>query len=242
MKDREKVVGIIGGMGPEATVDFMRRLIAAVPAKDDCDHLHVIADNNSKVPSRIAALIEGHGKDPAPVLVGMARRLEAAGADILTIPCNTAHHYHKKIARSVHVPVIDMVALSVKRLASLSPRPRRIGMLASMAVRKVGVYDHPLAEQNFEPLYGGAQTEAALLELIRAVKSSGATAALAKSYKAVAQTLADQGADALLVACTELSLFPAPSVGLPVVDALDVLVEETVRAARAQPQSRGSKQ
>jgi len=79
MRRGEKVVGIIGGMGPEATVDFMRRLIAATPARDDHDHLHVLADNNSKVPSRIAALIEGTGEDPAPVLCEMAKGLEIPG-------------------------------------------------------------------------------------------------------------------------------------------------------------------
>src|SRR5436190_10023963 len=105
MTASEKIVGVIGGMGPEATVEFMRRLVAAVPAKDDADHLHVIADNNPKIPSRIKALIEGGGEDPAPVLTAMAQRLEAAGADFLVIPCNTAHYYLPQIAASVRIPV-----------------------------------------------------------------------------------------------------------------------------------------
>src|SRR4029079_16769265 len=130
----EKVVGIIGGMGPEATVDFMRRLIAATPARDDHDHLHVLADNNSKVPSRIAALIEGTGEDPSPVLCEMAKGLQAQGADFLVMPCTTAHYYLGAIADSVQIPVLDMVDLSVQRLLALDSKPRRIGMLASPAV------------------------------------------------------------------------------------------------------------
>ena len=113
MSAPEKTVGVIGGMGPEATVEFMRRLVAAIPAQDDSDHLHVIADNNPKIPSRIKAILEGGGEDPTPVLVAMARKLEAMGADVLTIPCNTAHYYHPAIAEAVGIPVLDMVGLSV---------------------------------------------------------------------------------------------------------------------------------
>src|SRR5579863_8958181 len=102
----EKVVGVIGGMGPEATVDFMHRLIAATPARDDADHLHILVDNNPKIPSRIAALIDGTGEDPTPVLRAMARGLEAQGADFLVIPCNTAHHYLPAIAESVRIPLL----------------------------------------------------------------------------------------------------------------------------------------
>src|ERR1700723_4357749 len=92
-KPMHRIVGIIGGMGPEATVDLMRRVIAATPARDDADHIHLLVDNNPKVPSRIAALIDGTGCDPAPALCEMAKGLEAQGADFLVIPCNTAHYY-----------------------------------------------------------------------------------------------------------------------------------------------------
>src|SRR4051812_24371314 len=128
----EKVVGVIGGMGPEATVDFMRRLVARTPARDDADHLHVLVDNNPKIPSRIAVLIEGTGEDPTPVLCAMARGLQAQGADFLVMPCNTAHYYLPAIARSVTIPALDMVDLSIQKLAAAEPL--RIGMLASPAV------------------------------------------------------------------------------------------------------------
>ena len=100
----EKVVGIIGGMGPAATVDLMQRIIDATPARDDIDHLRVLVDNNPKVPSRIAALLEGGGISPAPCMVDMARGLVTAGAQLLAIPCNTAHHYFEEVAGQVDVP------------------------------------------------------------------------------------------------------------------------------------------
>ncbi|HEY1837589.1 MAG TPA: aspartate/glutamate racemase family protein, partial [Rhizomicrobium sp.] len=81
----EKVVGVIGGMGPEATVDFLSRVLRATPATDDADHIRVLVDNNPKIPSRIAALIEGGGEDPLPALIAMARGLESQGADFLVM-------------------------------------------------------------------------------------------------------------------------------------------------------------
>ena len=100
-KETHPVVGVIGGMGPEATLALMQRVVRSTPATDDADHIHLIIDNNPKVPSRIAALVEGHGKNPAPVLATMAERLEIAGADVLAIPCNTAHTYLDEIRSSL---------------------------------------------------------------------------------------------------------------------------------------------
>ncbi|MGY9013879.1 MAG: aspartate/glutamate racemase family protein, partial [Rhodospirillales bacterium] len=95
---REKTVGVIGGMGPEATVELMSRIIAKTPANDDVDHIHMIVDNDPKIPSRIKALLEGTGEDPGPYIANMARKLQTAGADFLVMPCNTAHLYRDVIA------------------------------------------------------------------------------------------------------------------------------------------------
>ena len=130
------VVGVIGGMGPDATVDLMQRVICATPAKDDADHIHLLVDNNPKVPSRIAALVEGHGESPAPVLVQMAQNLERAGADLLAIPCNTAHAYLDPIRSAVAIPVLDMIQMTADRLAELSSQPKTVGIIASSAVLK----------------------------------------------------------------------------------------------------------
>ena len=85
-------VGILGGMGPQATILLMQKVLAAVPAQDDAGHIPLIVDQNPQVPSRIRRLIEGVGEDPGPVLADMARRLVAGGAEALAMPCNTAHH------------------------------------------------------------------------------------------------------------------------------------------------------
>jgi aspartate racemase len=226
---RAQTIGVIGGMGPEATVDFQRRLIVKTPARDDEDHLHVLVDNNPQIPSRIAALIDKTGEDPTRVLCAMARGLAGQGADFLVIPCNTAHHYLPAIARAVQIPVLDMVALSIARLGALSPRPKRIGMLASPAVRLVGLYATRLAAAGFEAVFPDAENESRLLDTIKAVKAGRTGEAERRAYHEVARSL-DQ-ADAFLIACTELSMLDPPD-ERPTLDALDVLVDATIEQAK----------
>ena len=97
-----KLIGILGGMGPEATILLQKKLMSALPdATGDEDHIPLIIDMNPQVPSRIAHLINGTGEDPSFVLASMARRLEGAGATALAMPCNTAHHYASVIQNAV---------------------------------------------------------------------------------------------------------------------------------------------
>ena len=135
------VVGVLGGMGPEATILLQQRVLGTVDAQDDADHLPLLIDMNPQVPSRIAHLIEGTGEDPAPVLAAMAQRLERAGATALAMPCNTAHHYAPAIEAAVSIPFLNMVTLSVDRAAGQLPSGASVGILASPAVRMAGVFD-----------------------------------------------------------------------------------------------------
>ncbi|WP_343117190.1 aspartate/glutamate racemase family protein [Ostreiculturibacter nitratireducens] len=220
-----RLTGILGGMGPEATVLLMQRLIEAQPAKDDADHVPVLVFSNPQVPSRIKALIERTGPSPAPVLADMARRLEAAGAEALAMPCNTAHAYADDIRAAVKVPFIDMVAETAGHLAARHGAGTRVGFLASPAVRLTGVFDAPFADRGLVQVY--PEDDAPVLALIRAVKAGRAGAEERAELARLATRLAnDQDCAAILVACTELSLLTG---GLPEgmdwTDSLDCLVE-----------------
>jgi aspartate racemase len=222
-----RTVGILGGMGPEATVLLMQRVIAAVPAQDDADHVPLIVDQNSQVPSRIKRLIDGTGEDPAPVLAAMARRLEGAGAAALAMPCNTAHHFADAIRAASSVPFLDMVALSVGKAKALAGQGASVGILASPAVRRVGLFDGPMAAAGLTPLY--AADEEATLGAIRAIKANGPTAAARAALRAASEELLARGARVQMVACTEFSLIAdAVAEGTTAFDTLDVLVEAIV--------------
>lgn len=218
-------VGILGGMGPEATILLMQKVLAAVPARDDADHVPLIVHQNPGVPSRIARLIEGRGEDPAPVLAAMARDLAAAGADALAMPCNTAHAYAGEIAAATPLPFLDMRDATVRALGG----GRRIGMLASPAVRLTGAFDRAFAGAGLTMVWPG--DEAPVLALIRQVKAGISADEGRARLAALAAPLAAE-CDHLLVACTELSLLTE---GLPAgtwTDSLDCLVGEIVAFAR----------
>jgi len=217
-------------MGPEATILLQRRLLEAVPARDDSDHVPLMIDMNPQVPSRIAHLIEGTGESPAPVLARMAVRLEKMGATALAMPCNTAHLYGDAIRAAVSVPFLDMVALAADACARAA-REEPIGMLASPAVRRTGLFDAALAARGLAPLWPA--DDAALLGSIRAIKAGGIDEASTAALRAASARLAEAGATVQLVACTEFSLavdrLPA---GVAARDSLDALVAAILRHAR----------
>lgn len=223
-------IGILGGMGPEATVLLMQRLIAATPARDDSDHIPLIVDSNTQVPSRIAALIDRRGADPAPVLAAMARGLEAAGAEALAMPCNTAHHYAPAIAAAVRIPLLDMVQLSAARAASRAGTGGRVGILASPAVKRIAIFDEALAAHGLSAVYPADQE--ALLAAIREIKAGGRTARPVAALRSAAAELARADTGVRLIACTEFSIVADT---LPdragTIDTLDVLVEHIVAFA-----------
>ncbi len=195
-----RTVGILGGMGPEATVDLMQRVIRLTPAADDADHVRMLVDNNPQVPSRIAALIEGKGASPAPALKAMAAGLVAQGADFLAMPCNTAHHYHGEVAADLPVPFLNMVELAADTLAAIEPAVKRVGLLASTALQKIELYEPALRSRQLQVLYPAAARQSRLMDLIRAVKSGGATSEQCQSFSAAARDLEAAGAEVLLIA------------------------------------------
>lgn len=224
-----RTVGILGGMGPEATILLMQKVMAAVPARDDADHVPLLVHQNPQVPSRIKALIERVGEDPAPTLARMARDLEAAGAQALAMPCNTAHHYAPAIREASGLPFLDMLALTATHLAGAGAR--RVGMLASPATRLADVFSAPFAARGLVPVF--LDDDTALLAIIRAVKAGDTPATLTGALRRQADALRAQGADHLLVACTELSLMTdALPDDLPRTDSLDCLTGAIVEFAR----------
>jgi aspartate racemase len=219
-------------MGPDATVDFMSRLIRLVDAKEDSDHIRCIVDNNPQVPSRIRALFEGGKEDPAPCLADMARRLEAWGADFLVMPCNTAHYYYGQIREAVGIPVLNMIEIAARAARENFPPLRQVGILATSATVKVGLYEKAFDAIGIETLYPDAPEQAGLLDLIKSIKAGQIGEAQRAALVATGRHVLEKGAQALVIACTELSVVAPRKGELPFVDASQTLAEETVATAK----------
>lgn len=226
-----KPVGILGGMGPEATILLMQKCVGGVAAADDADHIPLIVHQNTQVPSRIAALIDGTGPDPTPVLQQMARDLAAAGAAALAMPCNTAHHYAPAIRTATDLPLLDMLDLTATTLAVTGAR--KIGILASPATRITAVFDAPFAAHELTPVF--LPNEADVLALIRAVKAGSNGPDPEQTLAALATQLMTQGCDHILIACTEFSMITGGLRNdIQWTDSLDCLTHAIVDFARGQ--------
>jgi len=229
----DKIVGVIGGMGPEATVDLMRRVIQATPAKDDIDHIRMIVDNNPKVPSRIKAMVEGSGESPEPLLVEMARKLEAYGADFLVIPCNTAHYYYDEVSSAVSIPVLNMIDLAVETVMQENPSIRTVALLASTAVLQIGLYIKQFQREGIDVIYPQAALQDQVMDSIRTIKTGHYGTKERDALRSAAHDMIEREAEVLIIACTELSLIAnalAPDVKL--YDSAQTLAEAIVRMAK----------
>lgn len=226
-------IGILGGMGPEATILLQQRLLAAVAAQDDADHIPLLIDMNPQVPSRIAHLIKGTGEDPGPTLARMAQALERGGATALAMPCNTAHHYAAAITAATQVPFINMIDLAADDAARALDPGGSVGLLASPGLRRTGLFERALSARGLKEVW--PSDEAPLLSAIQEIKKSGPSRSAREALHAASEELLRKGATYQLIACSEFSLIAESAAkGARAVDTLDLLVEAVVLAARGE--------
>ena len=166
---KEKVVGILGGMGPAATLDLISKILKHTPATVEQDHLRILVDINPKVPDRVAAILEGKN-GILPVLTGMAQGLERMGADLLAISCNNAHYYWEAVRDSVKIPVLNMIRETASALSQKVPSPPRVGLLATSAMIRIGLYERILKEAGIATVVPTQLMQERLTEVILELK------------------------------------------------------------------------
>lgn len=227
---QELTAGVLGGMGPDATVDFMARVLDATEVRADQDHIRLLVDQNPKIPNRQRALLDGT-ESPAPALASMAARLESMGCDFLVMPCNTAHAFTAEIRRAVDVPMISII--DVTMAAVTASGSQSVGLLASPACLDAAVYQDALAAAGLEPVLQSLEELAELTALIAAIKLGDHGPGVASSMLALAESLVEQGATGLIVGCTEIPLVLNPAdLDVPVFSSTDLLATATVRLAK----------
>ena len=229
MSAPRKTIGVLGGMGPAATLDFFARVLALTDAKTDQDHIRLIIDNNPSVPNRNNA-IEGTGPSPAPVLVAMAHGLARAGADILVMPCNAAHAFLADIKRACDLPIISIIDVTVA--SALKHHPKQIGLLAADGCLNAELYQAAFRGQGVETLVPDAVTRDRFMAALYAIKQGNAGPTVRTEMRAIAETLIAKGADAIVAGCTEVPLVLAPSdINVPLISSTDCLALAAITAA-----------
>ncbi len=228
MERARELVGVIGGMGPLATAEFMRFVIAETPASCDQEHIPMLVYSNPQIPDRTQAII-GDGPSPVPDLVESARLLERAGASFLVCPCNTAHHFLPQVRMAVNIPVIDMVEETAAEVAALGAG--RAGLLATEGTIACGVYQKALAALGVEVIVPGNGLQR---RVTRAIYAAKAREPLENARQLLGPVLewARQSARTIILGCTELSVLLSSSrEDAGVVDAMRVLAGRVVRRA-----------
>lgn len=229
--DAKKVVGVLGGMGPDATVDFMGKVVRLSAAEIDQDHVRMIVDHNPQVPDRQQA-INGDSAPVSAALAAMARRLEAAGADFLVMPCNTAHAFYDEARSAVSVPFINIVEETVAAIDAVAPEARTVGVLATDACRLAGVYQDAVGRSGRSVLLPDETEQAELMALIFRIKAGERGAGVKARMTELAGALANRGADVLVAGCTEIPLvIDSGDTGVPLLSSTEVLAERTLALA-----------
>jgi len=225
----EKIIGILGGMGPEATADLYMRIIRATKVQRDQDHRRVIIDSNAKIPDRTAA-IKGKGLSPLPMLVETGLNLQRAGADLIIIPCNTAHHFHADLQKKLKIPVLHMIGLSAEKTREKHPEVTRAGLLASDGTLMSRLYQQSWGKQGIEIIEPGTETQRDVMKSIYQFIKRGDLEPGRKLLYDASLELIEAGAEAVICGCTEVSIvLHDGDLTVPVLDPMQDLAEEAVR-------------
>lgn len=221
-----KTLGVIGGMGPAATFDFCARLTAAMPVARDQDHPRILVDCDPHVPDRNAAQ-RGEGPSPGAYIAAMARGLRAAGAEVLAMPCNTAHAYRAEIEAAAPGPFVDIIAATTE--AALVQRPQCVGVLAVDGCLGAGLYQQALTARGAPHVVLAAPAQAAFMQTIYAIKAGRRGAAEQAAMRSAVADLVRAGAETIIAGCTEIGLvLAADAAEAPLIDSLDALVAATI--------------
>lgn len=229
----KKQIGILGGMGLEATSELFNLIIRNTKAHNDQDHIPVLIVNNPKIPDR-SLYILGKGPSPVNMLIEGALKLEQMGANIILIPCNTAHFFIKQIEEKIHLPIIDMIKETARYVLYKYPEIKRYGLLSTAGVYKTAIYkkifedialeiinpDTLYQQQNMTAIYGN-----------NGIKAGNKTFPRKILLQSVAN-LEESGAGAIITGCTEISpVLKQSHVNIPIINPLKILAVKSIELA-----------
>ncbi|WP_281663220.1 amino acid racemase [Paraburkholderia fungorum] len=235
-------IGVVGGVGPAATVDFLGKIVRNTPAARDQDHLKVIIEQNPQIPDRTGNLI-GAGMDPTIALYATCKKLEAGDADLIAIPCNTAHAFVARIQRRLGIPIVNMLTETVQHIRTMFRDLRDVGVLATSGTVASGVYREALEACGLRQVLPNLAMQERVMRAIygeRGVKAGYTSGICVDDLHMAIDELAARGVDVVILGCTELPLLidstryrAANGHAVTLVDPTDVLAQRCVAYALA---------
>ena len=226
----KQAVGVIGGVGPMATVYYMQRVIEMTKAGCDQEHINMLVFNDCDIPDRTAFITEKSPDNPLPVMVEDAKRLEAAGCEFVVIPCNTAHYFYDELEQAVEIPVVNIVEETIRYAKARVQDLSCVGIMATTGTIVTGTYQKYADRAGLSFAVPDENEQNLLMQIIYDGVKAGKPVPRA-DFDRVANHLRAKGAQCLILGCTELSVLKRdlPINDPDVLDSIDVLASETVR-------------
>ena len=227
----KKVIGVLGGMGPEATAYFFRLLIASTAAAKDQDHAPALIWSDPRVPNRSDAILQG-GPSPLPALLQGLALLERGGAGLVVMPCLTAHHYIHELTAAASVPFVNLIEESLRFARARIPELLRVGLLASSGTVRAGLFHTPFEKKGIEVLTPPPRDQERLMEAIHEIKAGRIAGRPRAAIVRAARGLIARGAEAVIAGCTEVPLALRPGdLEVPLIEPMAVGARACIRKA-----------
>ncbi len=228
-KARPFKIGVVGGVGPAATVDFMNKIVRNTPAGRDQEHVKVVVEQNPQIPDRTENLL-GNGIDPTIALYSTCKKLEADAADVIAIPCNTAHAFVERIQPYLSIPIVNMLFETVGHIKNCCPGRKTVGLLATSGTIGSRVYHDVIMSAGFELIVPDAENQKRVMDAIygpQGVKAGFTTGQCVDDLMQAMTSLVARGAEIIVLGCTELPLLVERSDAFPVAGKTVVVLDPT---------------
>ena len=227
---KEKTLGILGGVGPLATVYFADLIVKMTPAKCDQDHIRTIVSNNPKIPDRTDYILDRSKPNPLPVMIEDAKMLESLGCDCIAIPCNTAHFFFDEIQKNIGVELINIVEETVKSAVGNVKNLRKLGILATSGTLHSGVYETVCKRFGVECEIPQESEIRSLMHIIYDEVKAGKPFSHEELFSII-DAMRERGCDAVVLGCTELSAIYYELKGerIDIVDSMTALAAACVK-------------
>ena len=222
----EGILGVLGGMGPQATNTFYQRIIDRTQAESDQEHLRVLIWSDAKIPDRTAGILGGDGEAVFRQLLEGARLLERSGCTVLAIPCNTSHYFADRLQGELGIPIIHMIRETVREICREGKRT--VGILATDGTVRTGIYQRELEQAGLTAVTPPEDLQRVVMSIIYDEIKRGETGSREK-FGEIDDFLRSSGCDCAILGCTELSVFRALH-ALPsfYIDAMEILAEQSI--------------
>ena len=220
-------VGVLGGLGPMASVYFYEMVVNMTDAKTDQEHVDMIITNRATTPDRTAFIVGKSTQDPSEVLIDDAKKLEKYGVDFIVMTCNTAHYFYDKIANSVNIPLVNIVEETIKHAKATNHK--KLGILATTGNISTNLYQNMCEKYGIEYLVLDENRQSQVMEIIYDDIKSGKPANMNK-FNSIIEYLKENNCDGVVLGCTELSILKNDNSldGDFYIDSLEMLARETI--------------